>query len=74
MQSHIIYCFILKLVKLREITNTMDVKEDIHEIDSLFRKIVIESRTLDYELEEFVMNKNALKETAVYSDDKENLT
>jgi hypothetical protein len=36
----------------------MDVKEDIYEVDTLFRKIVIESRVLEHDLEEFVLQKN----------------
>ena len=47
-----------QLKKLREMTYTMDVKEDLYEVDTLFRKIVIESRVLEQDLEEFVLQKN----------------
>lgn len=51
--------FPLVLSKLRETTYTMDVKEDIYEIDTLFRKIVIESRTLDIDLSDMAFEKNS---------------
>ena len=48
----------------------MEKKEDIYEVDTLFRKIVIESRTLDIDLEELVMNNKWFNETNTPKEDE----
>jgi hypothetical protein len=55
-------------------TYTMEVKEDIYEVDTLFRKIVIESRVLEQDLEEFVKQKNFISSepTETTNSDKTN--
>jgi tetratricopeptide (TPR) repeat protein len=51
--------FPLVITKLRETTYTMDVKEDLYEVDTLFRKIVIESRMLKMDLSDMAFEKNS---------------
>ena len=38
-------------------TYTIEIKEDLYEVDTLMRKIIIESRIKDYDLEDVVMQK-----------------
>ena len=46
------------MTKLREATYTIESKEDLLEIDSLFRKIVIEGRVMDHDLSDVVFEKS----------------
>ena len=44
-------------------TYTIEIKEDLYEVDTLMRKIIIESRIKDYDLEDVVMQKSFLNES-----------
>jgi hypothetical protein len=45
-------------------TYTIEVKDDLYEVDTLMRKIIIESRIKDYDIEDVVMQKTFLNDSS----------